>query len=31
LVLALKSLLVDLVLLGTDKGALVDVGVDLDV
>jgi hypothetical protein len=31
LVLALESLLVDLVLLGSDEGALVNVGVDFDV
>jgi hypothetical protein len=31
LVLALESLLVDLVLLGADEGTLVDVGVDFDV
>lgn len=31
LVLALESGLVDLVLLGSDEGALVDVGVDFDV
>jgi hypothetical protein len=31
LVLAFESLLVDLVLLGADEGAFVDVGVDFDV
>ena len=31
MILALESLLVDLVLLGSDEGALVHVGVDFDV